>query len=85
MAIVTDCILPKSSVLICDFLWPEGHTAKDINKEMFPVYGGKRLSRKAVHSGVEKRSKGYADDEGIKTKVRKWLGKGKKLLVSTCW
>jgi hypothetical protein len=26
--------------------------AKDIHKEMFAVYGGKCLSRKAVHSGV---------------------------------
>jgi hypothetical protein len=30
------------------FLWAKGLSAKDINKEMFPVYGGKCLSRKAV-------------------------------------
>jgi head-tail adaptor len=30
---------------------------------MVPVYGGKNSSRKAVH----------ADDEGVKTEVRKWL------------
>jgi hypothetical protein len=38
---------------------------KDIYKEMFPVYDGKCLSRKAVHSWVEtffsRRSK-FADD-----------------------
>jgi hypothetical protein len=28
--------------------------AKDIHKEMLPVYGRKRLSRNAVHSWVEK-------------------------------
>jgi hypothetical protein len=32
------------------FLWAKGLRAKDIHKEMFPVYGGKCLSRKAVPS-----------------------------------
>jgi hypothetical protein len=35
----------------------KGLNAKDIHKEMFPVYGGKCLSRKAVHSWGEKRGK----------------------------
>jgi hypothetical protein len=46
---------------------------KDIDKEMFPVYGGKCLSRKAVNRWVEKFSEGswkVADDE---TEVHKWL------------
>jgi hypothetical protein len=34
------------------FLWAKGLNAKDINKEMFPVYGGKCLSLKAVHNWV---------------------------------
>jgi hypothetical protein len=34
------------------FLWAKGLNAKDIHKEMFPVYGGKCLSRKAVHNLV---------------------------------
>jgi hypothetical protein len=29
------------------FLWAKGLNAKDIHKEMFPVHGGKCLSRKA--------------------------------------
>jgi hypothetical protein len=33
-------------------LWAKGFSAKDINKEIFPVYGRKCLSRKAVHSWV---------------------------------
>jgi transposase len=36
------------------FLWEKGLSAKDIHKEMFPVYGGKCLSCKAVHSWVKK-------------------------------
>jgi hypothetical protein len=32
------------------FLWTERLNAKDIHKEMFPVYGGECLSRKAVHN-----------------------------------
>jgi hypothetical protein len=36
------------------FLLAKGLSAKDIHKEMFHVYGGKCLSRKAVHNWVEK-------------------------------
>jgi hypothetical protein len=32
----------------------KGLNAKDVHKEMFRVYGGKCLSRKAVHNCVEK-------------------------------
>jgi hypothetical protein len=66
MATVFEGILPKSSVLLCVFLWAKGLHAKDIHKEMFPVYGGKCLSCKAVHNWVEKLSQGcskVADDE----------------------
>jgi hypothetical protein len=35
-------------------LWKKGLKCKDIHKEMFPVYGGKCLSHKAVHNLVEK-------------------------------
>jgi hypothetical protein len=34
-----------------------GLSAKDIHKEMLPVYGGKCLLCKAVHNWVEKRGK----------------------------
>jgi hypothetical protein len=53
-------MIPKSSILLCFFSW-----AKDIHKEMFPVYGGKCLLRKAFHSWVMKLSRGrskVADD-----------------------
>jgi hypothetical protein len=35
-------------VLLCVFLWAKEHHAEDILEEMFPVYGDKCLSRKAV-------------------------------------
>jgi hypothetical protein len=55
--------------------------AKDIHKEMFPVYGGKCSSRKAVHNWVDKFSEGrwkVADDarpdaEVAKTTVKRLL------------
>jgi hypothetical protein len=50
--------------VVC-FLWAKGLNAKDIHKEMFPVYGGKCLFIKAVHNWVEKFSQGrskIADD-----------------------
>jgi hypothetical protein len=45
-------VIPKSSVLLCVSLWAKGLNAKDIHKEMFPVYGGKCLSHKGVHNWV---------------------------------
>jgi hypothetical protein len=47
----------KNSVV--GFLWEEGLSAKDIHKEMFPVYGRKCLSRKAVYNWVEKFSQAF--------------------------
>jgi hypothetical protein len=34
------------------FLWAKGLNAKNIHIDMFPVYGGKCLSRKAIHNLV---------------------------------
>jgi hypothetical protein len=74
-------VLQKSSVLLCGFLWAKGFNTKDIHKEIFLVYGGKCLSRKAIHNWVEKFSKGLskvADDarpgaEVTETTVKKLL------------
>jgi hypothetical protein len=47
------------------FSWAKGLNAKDIHKEMFPVYGGKGLLHKAAHNWVKKFSQGWskvADD-----------------------
>jgi hypothetical protein len=40
------------------FLWAKELNAEDIHEEIFPVYSGKCLSRKAVHNWVEKFSEG---------------------------
>jgi hypothetical protein len=39
-------------------LWEKRLNTKDIHKQLFPVYGGKSLSRKAVHNRVHKFSQG---------------------------
>jgi hypothetical protein len=47
------------------FLWEKGLIAMDVNKEMFPVYGGRCLLCKAVHNCFEIFSRGHskvADD-----------------------
>jgi hypothetical protein len=54
-------------------LWAKGLNAKDIHKEMFPVYGGKCLSRKAVHNWVEKFSQGRSKVAVMPDQVRRWL------------
>jgi hypothetical protein len=38
---------------------------------MFPVYGGKCLSRKPVHVWEEKRGRCFFDDEEVETEVEK--------------
>jgi hypothetical protein len=55
------------------FFCAKGLNAKNIPKEMFPVYGGKCLSCKAVHNWVEKHGKRFADDEQFEMEVRKRL------------
>jgi hypothetical protein len=50
--VLEDCINEEQRSLMCFFLWLKGLITKDIHKEIFPVYGGKCLSRKAVHSWV---------------------------------
>jgi hypothetical protein len=54
-------------------LWAKELSAKDIHKEMFPVYGGKCLSRRTVHNWVEKFSQGHSRVEDDEAEVRKWL------------
>jgi hypothetical protein len=62
--VLEDCSTEEKRSFVC-ILWVKGHNAKDIHKEIFPIYGGKFLSRKAVHSWVEKFSQRHpkiADD-----------------------
>jgi hypothetical protein len=54
------------------FMWAKGLNVKNIHKEMFHVYGGKCLPRKAVHNWTEKFSQGrekVADDARIVAEV----------------
>jgi hypothetical protein len=44
----------KEQRSVVHFLWAKGLNVKDSHKEMFPVYGGKCLSCKVVHSWVAK-------------------------------
>jgi hypothetical protein len=64
------------------FLWAKGLNAKDIHKEMFPVYGGKCLSCKAVHNWVGKRGRRFGNDEEVEMEVRKWLRQQSKDLYT---
>ena len=45
------------------FLWAKNMEAKDINKEMLPVYGEHCLSRQAIHNWVQKFSEGWTSIE----------------------
>jgi hypothetical protein len=59
--------------VLCVVCGQKDPNAKHIHKEMFPVYGGKCLSRQAVHNWVQKRDKCFADDEEVETEELKWL------------
>ena len=45
------------------FLWAKGMAAKDIHKEMLPMYGEHCLSRQAVHNWMQKFSEGRTSIE----------------------
>jgi hypothetical protein len=52
------------------FLWAKGLDAKDIHKEIFSLYGGNSLSRKAVHNWVEKFSQGRSKVAAVAQPIR---------------
>jgi hypothetical protein len=62
------------------FLWVNGLNARDINKGMFPLYGGKCFSRKAVHSWVANVSL----ITGVEMEVPKWQ-RQQSIKLLCCW
>jgi hypothetical protein len=50
MVIVFKACTTEEQRSVVRFLWAKGLDAKDIHKEIFPIYCGKCLSRKAVPS-----------------------------------
>jgi hypothetical protein len=80
----------RRAAFCCAFLCVKGLNAKDIHKEIIPVYGGECLSRKAFHNWVEKYldGKSFADEKEVEAEVRKWLRQESKtsvLRVSMHW
>jgi hypothetical protein len=53
MTVLEECTTEEQCSIL-RYLWAKGLNVKDIHKEMFPVYEGKCLSRKAVHNWVTK-------------------------------
>jgi hypothetical protein len=53
------------------FLWTNGLNIKCIKKEMFPIYGGKCLSRPFGPLKYHFGGKRFADDEEFETELRK--------------
>jgi hypothetical protein len=50
MATVLEGYNTEEQRSVVRLLWTKGLNAKDNHKEIFPVYGGRCLSRKAVHN-----------------------------------
>jgi hypothetical protein len=53
VAVLEEYTTEEQRSVVC-FLWAEGLNAKNIHKDVFPVYSEKCLSRKVVHNCVEK-------------------------------
>jgi hypothetical protein len=68
MATVLECTNEDQSSVVCS-LWAKGINAKDIHNEIFPVYGGKCLSGKALHNWV-------ADVSLMTKKLKRRCGSG---------
>jgi hypothetical protein len=60
MATELECVLPQTAFCCVVFLWAKELNAKNIHREMFPVYSGKCLSCREVHNSAEKRGKRFA-------------------------
>jgi hypothetical protein len=77
MATVLEACTTEEQHSVVHFLWAKGLSARDIHKKMFCVYGGKRLSHKAIHIWVDKFSQGrlkVADDVKVaETTVKRLL------------
>jgi hypothetical protein len=82
MTTVLEELLLKSNVLLC-FFCGQNDSMQNIFIKMLPFYGGKCLSRKAIHKFVEKRGKPFAHDEEVETEVRKWLRQRRKDFYAT--
>jgi hypothetical protein len=52
MAIMLSECTTKEQHTVVSFLWAKGLNAKDIHKEMFPVYVGKYMLHKVVQNWV---------------------------------
>jgi hypothetical protein len=55
MTVLEECSTEEQRCVVY-FSWAKRLNKKDIIKEMFPVYGGKCFSRKAVRNWLEKLS-----------------------------
>jgi hypothetical protein len=54
MATVLEECTTEEQRSVLRILWTKGLDAKDIHKEIFPVYGGKCLLHKVVHNWFKK-------------------------------
>jgi phage terminase large subunit-like protein len=73
MATVFEQCITKKQHSVVHFLWAKGLNSKDLHKEMFPLYGGKCLLRKAVHNWVKKYSQGSSKVTDDEIEVRNFL------------
>jgi transposase len=89
MATVIEEYTTEEERSVVRFLLAKGLNAKDIHKEIFPVYGWKCLLRKAVHRWIEKFSQGrskVADDarpgRPVETATEATVQRVKKLILA---
>ena len=63
MAAPTNTCTTTEQCGVVRFLWAKGMAAKDIHKQMLPMYGEHCLSRQAAHNWAQKFSEGRTSTE----------------------
>jgi hypothetical protein len=85
MTTVLEWCITEEQHSVVHFLWAKWLDAKYLHKEIFPVYCGKCLSRKAVRKWVNKFSQGSSKVAGDETEVRNFLKQQSKDLCCRIW
>jgi hypothetical protein len=69
MATVLQGLTTEEQRSLIRFLLAKELNAKDVHKEVFPIYGGKCLSRSAAHNWDEKFSQGRSKSQMMPDQV----------------
>jgi hypothetical protein len=80
---VSGCTTEEQGSVVRFFLWADGLDAKDIYKDMFPIYGGSVCNAKRFTTGSITFLKDVRKSQMMPHQVRKWLRQQSKDFYAT--